>query len=274
MRNTLMTLVACGALLAGVAPAQASSEREVSQDPVQALKSILASGHGVRFTETAIVSKGTKKLTERRREGTFEFNAPNGGVKALDVTTTGGAHGTERGIGFNHEPGGTSYQSGGLIGKWLKDGKVWWENSHQLYLWHTELLGYDEQLLNPTEPATVAALLKNGHRNGNSVTGVITFKQLGKARSVWFSHSTQGSWGLVGTKVSYTLTLTPTGSISRVQSRYTLAGGLDELVGRTFSVDTQYQGWGEKVSVKPPNSRDTTTELCINGEVCHWRLPS
>ncbi|MFB9890808.1 hypothetical protein [Planobispora takensis] len=29
----------------------------------------------------------------------------------------------------------------------------------RLHLWYTELLGHDEQLLNPAEPATLAALL-------------------------------------------------------------------------------------------------------------------
>ncbi|MEV4400234.1 hypothetical protein [Nonomuraea sp. NPDC049607] len=272
MRNMILALLASGALLAGAAPVHASV-RAVSKDPVQVLRKVLASGHGVSFTETATLSKGTKKLAERRRKGVFEFNGTAGGVKALDVTTTGGEHGTERVIGFNHEVGGTSYQSGGLVGKWLKDGKTWWKNSHQLHLWHTELLGYDEQILNPTEPATVAAMLKNGRRNGNTVTGVITFKELGQAHSLWFGHSTQGSWGLTGTKLSYTLTLTSSGLISRVESRYTLAGGLDELVGKTFSNDTRYQGWGSEVSIKPPEPRNTTTELCVNGEICNWRLP-
>ncbi|MFF4774372.1 hypothetical protein [Microtetraspora fusca] len=29
--------------------------------------------------------------------------------------------------------GGTSYQSGGLVGKWLKKGKTWWKDAHQFH---------------------------------------------------------------------------------------------------------------------------------------------
>ncbi|MEU8323618.1 hypothetical protein AB0C33_35080 [Nonomuraea sp. NPDC048881] len=50
------------------------------------------------------------------------------------------------------------------------------KDNHRLHLWHTELLGHDEQLVNPAEPATLAALLKNGRLSGETVTGAITFK--------------------------------------------------------------------------------------------------
>jgi hypothetical protein len=264
MRKLITALVACGALLAGAAPAQA-----VTEDPVQALKAVLAPGHGVHFTETTTLLDGAVEQAERRREGVFEFNA-KGGVKALDVTTTGGEDGRERAIGFNHAIGGTGYRSGGLIGRWLKRGTTWWKDAHQLHLWHTELLGDDEQLISPTEPATLTALLKNGQRSENTVTGAITFKELRKA-SLWFDHSSHSSWG-DDTKLSYTLTLTSAGLISRVRSAYTLTAGLDELVGKTFHVDTHYSRWGAMVSIKAPDRRRTTTELCVDG-VCNWRLP-
>lgn len=122
------------------------------------------------------------------------------------------------------------------MGKWLKKGKTWWKDNHQLRLWHTELLGHDEQLVNPAEPAPPAALLKNGRRSGDTVT------------------------------------LTSAGLVSRVQSTFTFAAGLDELVGRTLHVDTRYSRWGGKVSIKAPDPRETTTELCFEGN-CHWRLP-
>ncbi|MGI5286739.1 hypothetical protein ACQEVF_25840 [Nonomuraea polychroma] len=259
-------LVACAALLAAAAPTQAAPK-----DPVRALKAVLAPGHGVHFTETATLLDGIDTRQERQRTGVFKFGE-KGGVKSLDVTTTGGEHGRERAIGFNHVIGGTSYQSGDLIGKWLRNGKTWWKDAHQLYLHHTALLGNDEQLINPTEPATLAVLLKDGQRSGNTVTGTITFKELTKA-SLWFDHSSHRSWG-DDTKLSYTLTLTSAGLISRVQSMYTPTDGLEELAGKTFHVDTHYSRWGGKVSIKAPDPRKTTTELCINGKLCKWRLPS
>ncbi|GGP14150.1 hypothetical protein GCM10012278_68790 [Nonomuraea glycinis] len=256
--------MACGALLAGAAPAQA-----VTKDPVRALKAVLAPGHGVHFTETATLLDGIVEQAERRRKGVFEFTA-KGDIKALDITTTGGEDGRERVIGFNHTIGGTSYRSGGPIGKWLKKGETWWKDSHQLHLWHTELLGYDEQLVNPAEPATLAALLKNGQRSGDTVTGAITLKELERV-SRWAQHSSHSSRD-DDTKLFYTLTLTSAGLISRVQSAYTLIAGPDELVGKTFHVDTRYSRWGGKVSIKTPDPRETTTELCIEGR-CNWRLP-
>ncbi|WP_327589047.1 hypothetical protein OHA25_20060 [Nonomuraea sp. NBC_00507] len=246
------------------APSQATTE-----DPVRALKAVLASGQGVHFTETATLLDGTDERAERRRTGVFETRE-KGGVKALDVTTTGSEHGRERAIGFNHDIGGTSYRSGGLVGKWLPKGKTWWKNSHQLHLWHTELLGNDEQLINPTELATLAALLENGQVSGDAVTGAITFKELEKV-SPWLDHSTHSSWE-DNTKLSYTLTLTPAGLVSRVQSTYTATDGPGELAGRTLHVDTRYTQWGGKVSIKVPDPRKTTTELCAQ-KICKLRLP-
>ncbi|MBE1586738.1 hypothetical protein ACFPOI_51265 [Nonomuraea angiospora] len=254
MRKTISTLVACSALLAGAAPAQA-----VIKDPVQALKAVLATGHGVHFTETAAVSDGANKRMKHRRNGFFEFNA-EGGVKALDVTTTEGEYGRERVIGFNHNEGGTSYRSGGLVGKRLQKGKTWLKHSHQGYLWHTRLLGDDEQLINPTEPATLTALLKNGRISGNTVTGAITFKELWKV-SRWMEHSDR-SGGEADTLISYTLTLNSPGLVSRVESTFAFANGPDELVGTVIHVDTHYSRWGSKVSIKAPDRRKTTTDLC------------
>ncbi|WP_346109549.1 hypothetical protein [Nonomuraea maheshkhaliensis] len=74
----------------------------------------------------------------------------------------GGEHGRERAIGFNHDIGGTGYRSGGLIGRQLNKGKTWWKDSHRSHLWHTEMLGYDEQLINPAELACTRTLTRAG----------------------------------------------------------------------------------------------------------------
>ncbi|WP_433370036.1 hypothetical protein [Streptosporangium sp. CA-115845] len=264
MKKMITGLVACATLLVA-APVEAAPK-----GPVQALKAVLTPGHGVHFTETATLLEGAVERAERRRRGIFSFDK-KGGVKSLDVTTTGGENGRERAIGFNHVIGGTGYQSGGLIGKWLRNGKTWWKDVQQLHLHHTQLLGDDEQLINPTEPAALAALLKNGQVSENTVTGAITFKELEKV-SLWLDHSAHSSWE-DDTKLYYTLTLTSAGLVSRVQSTYTATGGPDELVGKTLHVDTHYSQWGEKVSIKAPDRRKTTTELCIGGDFCNWRLP-
>ncbi|WP_146104026.1 hypothetical protein [Nonomuraea solani] len=254
----ITTLVACGALLAGAAPVQAETP-------------VAVPGHGVRFTETATFSEGADEREEHRRKGVFELNA-KGEVVALDVTTTGGEYGRERVIGFNHDIGGTAYRSGGLVTKYLEKGKTWWKNAHQLHLWHSELLGHDEQLVNPAEPATLAALLKNGQRSGDTVTGAITFKELERV-SRWAEHSTHIGWD-PGTRLSYTVTLTSGGLVSRVRSTFTFTGGIDELVGKTVHVDTRYSRWGGKVPIKAPDPRATTTELSCAEGICKFRLPS
>ncbi|GAA3585836.1 hypothetical protein GCM10022419_079870 [Nonomuraea rosea] len=261
MRRLITALVVCGALLTSAALAQAEAK-----DPVQALRAVLAAGRGVQFSETSTLADGAG---ERRRRGVFELDA-KGAVKALDVTITGGEHGPERAIGFNHDIGGTAYRSGGRIGKWLRKGKTWWKDAHQLHLWHTELLGHDEQVVNPAEPAVLAALLKNGQRSGNAVTGAITLKQLEQV-SRWAEHSTHAGWD-PDVELVYTVTLTPGSLVSRVQSTFTFAGGLEELEGKTLDVDTHYSRWGGKVSIKAPDRRETTTELCVEG-ICKWRLP-
>ena len=61
-------------------PAHAAAPK----DPVQALKSKLISGHGVRFTETTTLS-GDDKVKLQDRKGTFQFNAK--GIAASDITT-------------------------------------------------------------------------------------------------------------------------------------------------------------------------------------------
>ena len=263
MRRMIRTLVACAALLAGAAPAQA-----VTKEPVQALKAVLAPGHGMHFTETSTLMDGLVEQAERRRKGVFEFNA-KGWIKALDVTTTGGEHGRERVIGFNHAIGGTSYRSGGLIGEWLKKGETWWEGFPPVAPRHTELLGYDEQLVNPAEPATLAALLKNGQRSGTPSPARSPSRSSNGSPAGRSSRPTPA--GMPDTKLAYTVTLTSAGLVSRVQSTYTLTDGLGRTGGQDLPRRHPLQPWGGKVSIKAPDPRETTTELCIGA--LHWRLP-
>ncbi|MFB4262361.1 hypothetical protein [Nonomuraea sp. GTA35] len=270
MRGLIAALAACGTLLTAGVPAPAEAK-----DAVRVLEAVLGRGRGVHFTETATVLDGAGERAGRRRTGVFE-TGEKGGVKALDVTVTGGEHGRERTIGFNHDVvGGTAYRSGGLAATLLPKGKTWWKNSHQMHLFHTELLGYDQQLVNPAEPATLAALVKNGRVSGNTVTGSIAFEELEEV-STWVEHSSPG-WE-DGTRLSYVLTLTPAGLVSRVQSTFQADRSpvarevLGEVAGRTVRVDTRYSRWGGEVSINVPDPGTTTTELCAE-RICKLRLP-
>ncbi len=116
-----------------------------------------------------------------------------------------------------------------------------------------------DQVLNPTEPATLSALLKKGGRSGNTVTGTITFRDLRQV-SAWFSRSDLRSWAS-DTEVSYKLTLGSNGLVSRLWSSFTAKGvseNSEDFEGSTIIVDTRYAGWGAKVSIKAPDPRTVT----------------
>ncbi|MGI5287198.1 hypothetical protein ACQEVF_28215 [Nonomuraea polychroma] len=254
MRKMIAALTACGAVMvmASAAPTQASSK-----DPVSALKELLAPGRGVHFAETATVLDGADRREGRKRRGAFEFD--NVGIQNLDITMTRGKEGWKRVIGI----GQTSYESGGDVKKWIPKGKTWYMSRHQLFLHHSQLLGFDEQVINPAEPKTLAALLRNGKLSGKTVTGTITFKELDKV-SHWFTSSEHRTWS-ENTKIYYTLTLTSTGLVGRVQSSYAATKtSRKDVEGKTFHVDTHYSAWGSETSIKAPDPRTVADELPID----------
>ncbi|MFB9208734.1 hypothetical protein ACFFV7_46655 [Nonomuraea spiralis] len=245
MKKTMITALAASCcLLTATVPAQAAPK-----DPVRALKAVLTSGHGVRFTETTTLSGG-KNNKFQSRKGTFQFNAK--GVAASDITATPVGRPRERTISI----GNVSYTSGGMWADRLPEGKSWYKGNG--------LLGggsaFYGQVINPVEPKTLAALVKKGKLSGRTLTGRITFKELEKA-SRWFGASIPLRMH-DDTKVSYTLTLTSAGLVSRVKSSYAATGVLDTsaLEGRTITIDSRFTGWGAKVSIKPPASDAVSTE--------------
>ncbi|MEV0626987.1 hypothetical protein [Nonomuraea wenchangensis] len=246
MQKMIAALTTCGAMLVAAVPAQASSK-----DPVSTLNALLEPGRGVHFTETAVVLDGTERNEGRKRRGIFEFDKQ--GVRSLDITVTRGKEGRRRVIGI----GQTSYESGGDVKKWIPKGKAWYVSRHQLFLHHSQLLGFDEQVINPAEPQTLATLLKNGRTSENTVVGTIAFKELAKV-SPWFASSEHRTWS-DATMIRYTLTLTSAGLVSRVQSSYAaIKTGRKDLEGKTFYIDTHYSAWGGKVSVEAPHPRTVT----------------
>ncbi|GAA2207622.1 hypothetical protein GCM10009850_030800 [Nonomuraea monospora] len=235
MRKTTITaLVACGSLLVAAAPAQAAPK-----DPVRALKAKLTSGHGVRFTETTTLSGGTRIQS---RKGTFQFNAK--GVAASDITATPKGRPRERTISI----GNVSYTSGGMYEDRVPMGKAWLKGNALL----GGASGFYGQVINPAEPKTLAALVKKGKLRGGTLTGKITFKELDKV-SRWFGASIPLRMH-DDTKVTYTLTLTSAGLVSRVKSSYAATGVFDTngFDGKTITIDSRFTGWGAKVSIKAP----------------------
>ncbi|AQZ62137.1 unnamed protein product [[Actinomadura] parvosata subsp. kistnae] len=244
-KTTITALVACGCLLVAAAPAQAAPK-----DPVRALKAQLTPGHGVRFTETTTLSGGGKAKLQSRK-GTFQLDAK--GVAASDITTTSPGRPGERTISV----GKVSYTSGGMWEDRLPPGKSWFKTNGLL----GGSSGFHGQVINPAEPKTLAALVKKGRLRGGTLTGTITFKELEKV-SRWFGASIPLRMDNA-TKVSYTLTLTSAGLVSRVKSSYAATGVLasSELKGKTLTIDSRFTGWGAKVSIKAPDPDTVTTDM-------------
>ncbi|MEV0591416.1 hypothetical protein [Nonomuraea cavernae] len=252
MKKTITTLAVGGSLLVAVpaeaAPAQVVPVQAVSKDPVRALKGKLATGRGVRFTETTTLS-GDDKTEVQSRKGTFQFNAK--GLAGSDIVATS-TLGRERTITV----GKVGYTSGGIWKDRLPAGKTWLKGSGSF----GGTAGYRGQVINPAEPKTLAALIKKGKLTRSSITGKITFKELDKV-SPWFA----GSIPLRmhdDTKVSYTLTLTSAGLVSKVKSSYAATGILDVNGhdGKTITIESRFTGWGTKVSIKAPNPKTVTTK--------------
>ncbi|QYC38205.1 hypothetical protein Nocox_02870 [Nonomuraea coxensis DSM 45129] len=246
-RMIIITLSAGGALLLAPLPAQAAAPK----DPVRALKAKLVAGHGVRFTETTTLVDGSDKQVLQRRTGTFQFSRK--GVAASDITAKGlQGMGPERVITI----GKTSYLSGGLWADKLPSGKRWYRVGGL----HGSG-GYNGQVINPVEPGTLAALVKKGKRAGNALTGTITFKELDKV-SPWFAASIPLRYH-DDTKVSYRLTLSGAGLVTRVTSSYAATGVFDisAFDGKTMTIDTRFTSWGRRVSVKAPAPATVSTEV-------------
>ncbi|MGV9378761.1 hypothetical protein ACWDRB_23285 [Nonomuraea sp. NPDC003707] len=244
MKKTITVLVTGCAFLVTAAPAQAAPK-----DPVRALKSKLVSGHGVRFTETTtLIGDGKVKLQSRK--GTFQFNAK--GIAASDITCKTGPAEPERTISV----GKVSYTSGGIWKERLPDGKTWLKTGGM----PGGAGGFYGQVINPAEPGTLSALIKKGKLSGSTITGKITFKELEKV-SRWFDASIPLRMH-DDTKVTYTLSLTSAGLVSRVRSSYAATGVIDKsgFDGQTITIDSRFTGWGGKVSIKAPDPETVTAD--------------
>ncbi|MBF8194016.1 hypothetical protein ITP53_51750 [Nonomuraea sp. K274] len=238
MKKMITLVAACGALMLAAVPAQAAQK-----DPVSALKAKLAPGHGVRFTDTVTWSDGIDEQGARDSKGAFQFDKK--GVAAFDISMDSG-YDQERVISI----GKTGYYSGGDLATMLPEGKTWIKSIGGAIpdSW--------AQFLNPAEPKTLAALVKNGKSKGSSVTGSITVKEL-KAVSDWVAAANIDREH-DKLKISYTLTLSSAGLVSRARSSYTMS---EDGEINMVTVDSRYTGWGSKVSIKAPHPGTVTTKF-------------
>jgi hypothetical protein len=238
MKQALLATAALAALTVAAAPAHAAPK-----DPVKALNATIVPGHGVRFTGSVTWTDGTDERGARDLKGVFQFGKKD--VAAFDITMKDGDE-QQRVIGI----GKTGYYSGGFIAGLLPEGKTWYKEKNR------GMPDSWSQFINPAEAKTLARLLKNGTTKGDTVSGSITVKEL-KAVSAWVSAARIGTEH-DGVKISYTLTLSSAGLVSRVRSTYALA---EDGTTYTSTVDSRYAGWGGKVSVKAPAPATVTTKL-------------
>ncbi|MFI7454097.1 hypothetical protein ACIBQX_41865 [Nonomuraea sp. NPDC049714] len=238
MRKTIIALAACAPLLVAL-PAHATAPK--AKDPVRALKSEFVAGHGVRFTETTTLSGEKTKVQSRK--GTFQFNAK--GIVAHDIVTTFAPDRLERVISV----GKFSYlKSPSLL---LLEGKTWARRSRGVAGGGS----FNGQVINPAESKTLAALIKKGKLTKRAITGKITFKELDKI-SPWFAMSVPLRMQDDAT-VTYALTLTSAGLVSRVKSSYAATAVFDvgNHEGKTMTIDSRFTGWGAKTSIKAPDPK-------------------
>ncbi|WP_113700243.1 hypothetical protein [Nonomuraea lactucae] len=244
MKKTIIALsVLAASLLVSAAPAQAAAP-----DPVRALKAKLVPGHGVHFTEVANWSDGVDTLQTDTAEGVLQFSKK--GVAGYEVRSSTWDDQKFRVVSV----GDTAYYSGAIYK--LPKGKTWFASGGGAL---PTIYG---QILNPAELATLSALLKKGTKTGNKITGKITFSDLAKI-SPWFSRSVLSDWA-DETEISYTLTLSSAGLVTKLSSSYRakdVTKDFSDFEGGIISVDTRYSGWGSKVSVKAPAPKTVTHTL-------------
>ncbi|MER7365814.1 hypothetical protein [Nonomuraea wenchangensis] len=238
MKQALLAIAALAALTVPALPAHAAS-----RDPVKVLNATTVPGHGVRFTGSVTWMDGTDERGARDLKGAFQFGKK--GIAAFDITLKDGDE-QQRVLGI----GKTGYYSGGLIGGLLPEGKTWFKEKNR------GMPDSWSQFINPAEAKTLARLLKNGTTKGGTVSGSITVKEL-KAVSTWVSAARLGNEH-DGVKISYKLTLSSAGLVSRVTSSYTIT---EDGTPYTTTVDSRYTGWGGKVSIKAPAPSTVTTKI-------------
>ncbi|GAA2405617.1 hypothetical protein GCM10010404_74690 [Nonomuraea africana] len=238
-----------GALLAGVlivTPAQAAV---TPADPVPALKSRVAAGRGVMFTDVTSFVELSGKTKVMNRRGTLQygksgFAASDISVIVADQDKVSTVFADERAITV----GKVSYRKGGPLAPRLPKGKSWIKINKPVPV---GVSGAFSQPVNAAEPETLKALTSMGRRTGLTYTGNITFQQLSKI-SPWARVSLPSRRG--EELIRYTLTLGSDNLPRKLVTTYLAEG---HWLGRSNEGDevhheTVYKGWGGRYTITPP----------------------
>ncbi|MCA2224364.1 hypothetical protein [Nonomuraea aurantiaca] len=255
MKLMITALTAGVAVLVSSVPAQAAPK-----NPVAALKAQLVAGHGVRFTDVSAFVGAVNEDPLVRRTGSIQFGKK--GITGWDIT---GKFSSPLYDGHNTTPertiaiGDVAWVSGGTLSEDMPKGKTWFKTYSKINL--STMSSWFGQVVSPAEPATLAALVKNGKLSGSTYRGQITFTQLFKI-SPWFSSSIPMRSDTEAT-VTYALKVDAKGLPSQLTTTWKATDFLDISwwEDKAVTIETRYTGWGAKVSIKSPPASKITTKL-------------
>ncbi|MEV7010424.1 hypothetical protein [Streptosporangium sp. NPDC051022] len=260
----VIACVAAATVTATVAVAVAATPVQAAPaDPVAALRSRFAEGKGVRFTDVATLVAFSGNTSFLKRTGSLQFG--KAGIVASDVTAKRTGDDAEVSTVLSWtlprpertiRIGTTSYYSGGA---WAPPkGKTWVKHPRGM---NGGLNGWYGQLVNVAEPSTLKLLVTRGKRTGRTYSGTVTLGAVEKV-SPWLRSADlsvlTGTGGLSKSEkaavVRFRLTLGPDLLPRKLVTVYPPATHVSAAVGedRQLSVETDYTGWGSRVTVKAP----------------------
>ncbi|MFB4283070.1 hypothetical protein ACBJ59_47760 [Nonomuraea sp. MTCD27] len=230
MKRVLAAAVAAvvtGAVLLGAAPAQAAAP-----DPVKAVKSKFAPGHGVKISEVMMMWSMGKKSVFIEITGTYGFG--RSGVVASDLTLRSvlakGATTRLRTVGTR------AYMSGDELEKSLPEGKTW-----------VRMDDLDAGRTPSSQPVDIFRLpqLKGLLSHASSVQNGVYRGELSRKQA-----NALGG----GATFGYRLSTDSAGLPTRL---YTVQEPL--FGGGGDSTDTRYTAWGHEVSIVDPPDHEVIT---------------
>ncbi len=267
--------LACTAAAGLAVPTLASAAHaQAPADPLAALQSKLGAGRGVSFSDSLKLAAGKERTVVITRKGVLQFDGS--GVVASDHTSrpriksgdldelvvAGQNSYDENSKAFAKALNGiakpertvrvknVSYISGGMFGEFLPEGKKWIRYPGSINGVLDSLGGLQPQLVNAAEPGTLKALLAHAVKQPGGYTGKISLGELHKV-SPWFRASMplKPTGAQAEQVLSWRLSVGSDGLPTRLTSTY--VGGPNSS---SITMETDYTGWGSKVSVKAPSA--------------------
>ncbi|MET8005861.1 hypothetical protein [Nonomuraea glycinis] len=264
-----LALASAAALMAAT-PAQAAITQAPAK-PVTAVKKQLVPGKGVTFTERTTLDSGRMRAVFVRSSGTYQFS--RSGLAASDITgklNIKASDLADLGEGSMFQSlakpertiriGTTSYLSGSIWAELLPSGKTWYKAPGGPPAGFTGIFG---QPLNIVEPATLKTLFKNAKPASGGYTGKISVRDLRKVSAYYRASSpATPSAKTLKSQITWRLSVNAKGLPTRL---VTIVPGsalaASDGAGEKMIVDTRYNGWGGKVSIKAPAADEVTTKL-------------